>query len=169
MSINNKKAEEGMSVSGIIIWLILGLIVMVAVIFFLFGNQIWDFFKNLPGYKYSDKDRIVDNLPADSEIATRYYKVAKVLNGKDINFYTEGDCGNLKSSKLYWYGDERQGSIYLDINWGFDQQVASVSNNKIILINGILDQNLDVDKTDLTNIDNSIYISGIIYRDKKSE
>jgi len=169
MSINNKKAEEGMSVSGIIIWLILGLIVMVAVIFFLFGNQIWDFFKNLPGYKYSDKDRIVDNLPADSEIATRYYKVAKVLNGKDINFCTEGDCGNLKSSKLYWYGDERQGSIYLDINWGFDQQVASVSNNKIILINGILDQNLDVDKTDLTNIDNSIYISGIIYRDKKSE
>ena len=171
---NKKGEEEGSSVMGIIIALLIALVVIIIIIYFLFNNGSWDFFKNLPGNKYNKTDKEVVLSP-DQNLLVDYYKVAVIQDGKYIKFCTEGDCNKLKNSNLYWYGTEGNAGIYVDKNWAFDKKIGEVSGGKIKINTEVLSggnlyikvQSLLPSYEDLINLDNSIYISGIIYRGKK--
>ena len=173
---NKKAEEEGSSVMGVIVALFLALAVIVFIFYFLFNNGSWDFFKNLPGYKYNKSDAVIE-LPSDQNILVNYYNVAKILDGKYIKFCTSGDCTKLKDSNLYWYGDEKNGGIYVDENWAFDKKIADISGGRIKINSEVLNkgnlylrlQSLLPSYEDIVNLDNSIYISGEILRDKKVE
>lgn len=173
MKRKSKKAE-GMSFE-VLISLVIGALILLAVFYFLFGNYIWDYVRNLPGNKYNDKDPPIKNISKDDLILSSYYKVGIILDGKYIKLCTRGDCGNLRDSKLYLNGDDRSGNIYTDINWAFDKKVGAMLNSRLVIDRDIFAgvgiyekvKNELPDYSDLRNLDNSIYISGIFYRDKE--
>lgn len=170
---NKKGEEENSSMLGTLIAVLLALIVIIVILYFLLNNGSWNFFKNLPGNKYDKNDKEIV-LPPDQNIITNYFQVAKILDGKYIRFCTNGDCNKLRNSNLYWYGDERNAGIYVDQSWAIDKKIGDVSSGKIKIDEEVLNggnlytkvQSLLPDYSDLVNLDNSIYISGTIYRDK---
>jgi hypothetical protein len=170
----NRKAFE--MTFSLIVKIILGIFVLFAIFYFLFFNQINDFFNNLPGnYKYDNSDKVIDNISKDDQVLVNYYKVAVIQDGKYVKFCTIGDCNNLRSSSLYWYGDENSGGIYVDVNWAFDKKIADIANNKVKINSEVLNGQGVYEKVkdklppyeDMINLDNSIYISGILYREKR--
>lgn len=171
--INKRGEEDNSSVIGTIIAIILALVVIIIIFYFLFNNGSWDFFKNLPGNKYDKKDKDVILSP-DQNIIVNYYKVAIIQDGKYFKFCTKGDCNKLKNSNLYWYGTEGSAGIYVDQNW-IDKKIGDVNSGKITILAEILNKGSLYTKLkgllpgdeDLMNLDNSIYISGTIYRDKE--
>ena len=172
-NMNKRGEEEGSSVMGIIVALLIALVVIIIIIYFLFNNGSWDFFKNLPGNKYDKTDKEIV-LPPDQNILVNYYKVGVIQDGKYIKFCTGGDCSKLKNSNLYWYGTEGNAGIYVDQNWANDKKVGDVSSGKIKInpdvFNGdlhFISNSLLPNYEDFMNLDNSIYISGTIYRDKE--
>lgn len=170
-------ADEDSSTLGLIIKIIIGVLVLFIIFYLLFHQQIWDYFNNLPGYKYDTRDRVIENITKDTSLLINYYKVAVIPDGKNIKLCSNGDCKNLRNSGLYWNGNEKEGKIYTDINWAFDKKIGDVVNNKITIDSEVLNggdlylkvKNQLPDYVDLLNLDNSIYISGVIYRDKKVE
>ncbi len=173
---NKRGEEEGSSITGTLIAVILALLVIFLIFYFLFHNGSWDFFKNLPGNKYNKTDQVVQ-LPPDQNILNNYYKVAVIQDGKYLLFCTDSDCNKLRKSNLYWYGEEKNGGIYVDQNWAIDKKIADVVGGKIKISTEVLAggnlyekvQNLLRSYEDLINLEDSIYISGKIYRDKKVE
>ena len=173
MKRKSKKAE-GMSFE-VLISIIIGLLILFGVFYYLFGNYIWDYVRNLPGNKYNNKDSPVINISKDDVILSSYYKAGVILDGKYIKLCTRGDCGSLRDSKLYLNGDDRSGTIYTDINWAVDKRVGSILNARVVIDKDIFAgsgiynkvKNELPDYSDLRNLDNSIYISGILYRDKE--
>ncbi len=175
MVMNKLGEEDGNSVLGTLVAIILAILVLIVIFYFLFHQQIWDFFRNLPGYKYDNKDSVIIDLPKDEKILVNYYKAGVIKDGKYIQICLKGDCNNLADSSLYISGNEKQGVIYADINWGIDKRVGEIVNNRIILDKEILEQEGSVyDKVkenipsheDMLNLDYSMYISGILYKDK---
>lgn len=172
--IKNKKAEGGMSFD-VLIKLLLGIVVLVGIFYFLFGNYIWDYVRNLPGNNYNDRDKPISNISKDDVILAKYYKVAVILDGKYLKLCTNGDCNQLRDTKLYLNGDDRQGDIYTDINWAFDKKVGSILNSKLVInqdifngkgiYSGVKDDLPSY--SDLRNLDGSLYIAGTFYRDKE--
>lgn len=174
LCLKNKKAED--TVMSFLIKILLALVVLVVIFVFLFWNSIWEYFRNLPGgYKYDNKDRIVEDISKDQSLLVNYYKVAIIQDGKYILFCTGGDCNNLKTTKLYLSGTVTQGIIYTDINWALDKKVGEIINNRVVVNSDLLNGEGVYEKVkneipsyyDLKNLDNSIYITGTIYRDKE--
>lgn len=170
--IKNTKAEISVE---LLIKILLALVILVVVFFFLFGNYIWDYIRNLPGgNKYDNKDSIIENVSKDNKIIAEYYKVGVIANGEYIQLCTNGNCNALRESKIYIRGDIKSAILYADINWGFDQRVGSILNNKIKIDEGVIAKN-DIYESvkglvsyeDLMNLDNSLFISGILLREKK--
>lgn len=164
----------GMELDTLVVLIIVILIILLAA-YLIFNNNILNWFGNLPGHE-EGKDKLVDKLDEDLEIKLNYYKVAVVKEGSRISFCTEGDCSILRDSNLYIEGSEDNGEIYVRkealISFSsYRQKVASIINGRISLVEGIdLGENKIKQlpsKKDMLNLDNSIYISGIIYRDKK--
>lgn len=168
----NKKAEMSLD---LLIKILIGLFILVGVFYFLFGNSIWDYVRGLPEWnKNIDKDMVVVNI-SDEKILVNYYKVGVILDGKYVKLCSNGDCNNLKDTQIYISGDVKSGGIYTDINWAFDKRIGNMVNSRMIIDSDIFDgkgayprvKNELPAYDDLRNLDNSIYISGILYRDKK--
>ncbi|VVB78633.1 Uncharacterised protein [uncultured archaeon] len=171
----NKRGEDDSSIMSTLIAIILAIIVIITIFYFLFDNGSWDFFKNLPGNKYDKKDKVINITDSDPSMLVNYYKVAIIQDGKYVKLCIGGDCNKLRKSNLYWYGDERNGAIYVDKNWALDKKIADVVNNKITISSELLSggtlytkvKDLIPSYNDLINLDSSVYISGIIYREKE--
>ncbi|MBS3078568.1 hypothetical protein J4218_00425 [Candidatus Pacearchaeota archaeon] len=171
-----KKNRKGEMIWDALIPLLLGILVLVGVYYFFFSNYIWDYVRNLPGgNKNNNKDSPVQNITKDDKILAEYYKVGVILDAKYIKFCTKGDCNNLVDSKLYLIGDERQGTIYVDINWAVDKKIGTMINSNVVIDNEIFSGKgvygsikEDIPPyADMRNFDKSIYISGILYREKE--
>jgi len=168
-----------------ILWLILLVLVVLVALFFLFGNNISDWIVNLPGYEYDYGDDELDmsELPEDYLIQLNYFKVATIVDGTKVKFCTSGDCSKLRNSKLYWEGGEKIGKIYVVQNglagvdmFDLDNEIAVVKDRVIIIDKNIISGRgrlyLEVKRDlpvryDLLNLNNAIYISGTIYREKE--
>lgn len=169
-----KKSKKANVVTDNIFWVIIAVLVIVIVFFFLFQNTILDWFRNLPGHEYSNKDEVIENLTGDLEAQVNYYMVAVIQDGLYINFCTKNNCNDLRNSSLYWHGGEVEGEIYVDKNWALDKKVADVVNRRVKIDKEVLEggdlylkvKNQLPSYEDLRNLDDSIYISGILYRDK---
>ena len=166
-----------------LIVLIIVILIILLIAFLIFNNNILSWFGNLPGYD-ENKDKLVDKLDKDLEIKLNYYKVALVQKGSNINFCTKGDCSILRDSKLYVKGNEEEGIIYISqkgfVDWDFfnpvdffnpDDKVGVFRNGKVILDPGFDKGSKEKEglplKEDMINLHESIYISGILYKDKK--
>jgi len=168
--------KKGSAPWSFIIGLIVAVLILVIVFLTFFGNYIWDYLRNLPGgYKYNNKDTVITNISKDRAIIANYYQVAMAPDGKYFKFCTNGDCNNLRESKLYISGDASSGIIYVDINWAIDKRVGTMLNSKVIIDYDILNQKgiyEDIkdylpSSDDLHNFDNSLYITGVFYREKR--
>jgi len=159
-----------------IIVLIIAIIIIILLIYLTFNSNILSWFSNLPGYNEVE-DKTIDNLPEDEQIKINYFKVA-VVKKDSISFCTNNDCNILRNSNLYVKGNEKEGSIYL-LEKGYfgvdlfdiDDKVGVFKESKVILNPGFdrgAKENKGLPlKEDMINLHNSIYISGILYKDKK--
>lgn len=174
MIIRKKAAIE---LDTLIVIIVVALIILLLT-FLIFDNQILDWFRNLPGYEKDTRDKLVDSLPEDSEVQLNYFKVAVVKQEK-LSFCVSGDCNNLNDSNLYWTGSVDDGTIYVSRKglfqvdvFSIDKKVASVVNGRIILDSDLRNKmrgGFSIDsalpsREDLFNLDNAVYISGVIYR-----
>lgn len=157
--------------------LIIAILLIIFLIYLVLNNNILSWFGNLPGYE-DNKDKLIDELPKDAEIKLNYFKVAVVKEGSKINFCTNGDCGILRDSNLYIKGTEKEGIIYISEKGFFEVDFFNLDDKIGIFKNGkvILDPGFDRGakekeglplKEDMINLHESIYISGILYKNKR--
>ena len=179
----SKKNQKAALELDTLVLLALGAVIILFVLYLVFQNTILDWFRNLPGYDYDDDDRVVDSLPDDYYIQMNYFRVARILDGKRIKFCTEGDCDNLRDSKLYWHGNERDGEIYVDqkgiFNWDWidkDDKIGIVKNGRVNIYDSVVEGGGKLYREvkddlpsmdDMNNLEGSIYVSGILYRNKE--
>ncbi|MBD3252687.1 hypothetical protein GF386_03080 [Candidatus Pacearchaeota archaeon] len=163
------KKKAKLSLDMIII-IVLAILIILFLLYMIFNNTIQDWIRNLPGYKYNESDDIVEELPEDVEIQRNYYKVGMIINGKDIKFCVNGDCNNLIDSNLIVTGTLQDG--YIKIDRFFDKKIGVVSGSRITLNREVIEgygfyENVKDElppEEHLLNLDDSVYISGIIYK-----
>ncbi|MDP2925539.1 MAG: hypothetical protein Q8N99_04150 [Nanoarchaeota archaeon] len=170
-----KKKKASLTLEQVII-IVFVILVILLIVYLLYTQKLWDFIKNLPGYSYNRKDRVVDSLPKDQEIFMKYYKVAIVPDGRYIHFCINGDCRNAEKSNLYFSGEsESYGGIYVDLDWSRDNNIGRIENNRITIESPVLEETGNIyfkikeslpENIYLLNLDNSLYISGTVYREK---
>lgn len=160
-----------------IVVLIIAILLIIFLIYLVLNNNILSWFGNLPGYE-DNKDKLIKELPEDLEVKLNYFKVAVVKEGSKINFCTNGDCTLLRDSNLYIKGNEKEGIIYVsekgffDIDFfNFDDKIGILKNGKLVLDPGFdrgakEKEGLPL-KEDMINLHESVYISGILYKNKK--
>jgi len=179
MELKNKKAKLSLDM---IIIIILAILIIFFIVFLIFGNNISDWFRNLPGYSYDDEDRIVENLPGDVGMIIKYYKVAVVQEGKNIMLCSDGDCSKLKDSNLYFgtFSGEEDGDIYVKQEGWFgwdklnpDDYVGNIYKKVVYIHDEVLENPENISglpsKGDLENLNGATYISGILYQKEKKE
>lgn len=160
-----------------IIVLAIAILLIIFLIYLVLNNNLLSWFGNLPGYE-ENKDKLVDELPKDVEIKLNYFKVAIVKDATKISFCTNGDCTLLRDSNLYIKGNEKEGIIYISEKGFFgvdffnlDDKIGIFKNGKVILDPGFdrgakEKEGLPL-KEDMINLHESIYISGVLYKNKK--
>lgn len=174
------KDKKGAAIWDTFLVVVVALLIILLLLFLIFHNTIVDWIRNLPGYKYDEKDRVVDELPRDIEIQMNYYKVARVVDGVYIKFCTNGDCNKLRDSKLILEGSEIDGQIRVsqkglfDVDrFDIDDIIGYVKKGRAWLGRGVIEGYGDLyfevkddlpSHVDLLNLDNSIFISGIFYK-----
>jgi len=110
-----------------VILIVLGLLVLLAVLMFIFKANILEWLRNLPEYDYGDPE--VGDLGLDEEAISSICKGANYvgfvgkfdsteLNNNPITFFRKNRETNRiygVSTKLYWKGGGKNGEIYLKI------------------------------------------------------
>ena len=123
--LKNKKAEQGLVTSKLVV-LVLVVLVVLATFIFLFRSNLLDFFQNLPGFS-SDPGKtnpqFIDRCPI---------KFAEVKD-KEISFCNNADCSSKISSKLLIKGD--QVMVYYTFS---NTKIGQITRNLIVLDSSII-------------------------------
>lgn len=113
-----------------IILLILGVLVILGALSFVFRNEIRQYIKNLPGYEGDMQDKEVRVIDSDVKSAEKNCEIiGRILAAKDGKQYIYLNSLN-GETKLYWYNDR---SIRWSVNWKIDPEVAKVQDGTIIV------------------------------------
>lgn len=185
---NKRGTEEGI---GKLVKYIIAIVVLVLVLIGLvviLNPKLMDYFKNLPGYNYTAEDKEIEPTP-DANIVLNYEKTAKITDSKNILVCADMDCKEILTTNLYFgwsisgSGNSRGGTLYLSVPpilsfnpknlVGWDKSVGEIINNKIIIYpqylnsQGYAEIKDYVKLSDLQNLNNGVYYSGMVYKEKK--
>ena len=173
---DKKKFDKKAALSlDMLVIIILAILLIVLLLYLIFNNVILDWFRALPGYEYNKEDKLIE-YSDDIEELLNYLKIGIVQNGTKIAFCTDGDCNNLRPSNLYITGSRDIGEIYISEDGFFgldflnpDDKIGNVNNGKVSLNSDVFDskKNNLPSISDLNNLDKSLYISGILYRNEE--
>jgi hypothetical protein len=138
MLVRTNKKGEGLATNKLII-IIICVIVLAAVLIFMFRGSINNWIQNLPGYgSQEDKEiNVTEDRPGVSRLCK--IRVAELVYDKGKGYSYLKFEGYM--SKLYLSGKSgKEATIYADQDWEIDDAVGEIKNGLVSIYNEILVQ-----------------------------
>ncbi|MEI6731171.1 MAG: hypothetical protein WCK90_00670 [archaeon] len=140
--------------------LILVVLVLVLVIMAIFRFDLINRFKNLPGYSYSQEDKLIDYTKlTDAQVLDLFgkpvgqFKIDGTFGSREYYIFLF-ENGNLVRTKFYLRGTNIMGDIYID-EWGLDDKVAKIDKNFVSVLSGAIESLSEPQKSQLVRLDQS--------------